>query len=885
MDQPLLLLKFHVPKLKPSLVTRPRLHQQLNEGLEKKLTILSAPAGFGKSTLLSNWLRQIPYPHAWLSIDEGDNDYARFLKYLVAAVQQLDSSIDHTALNLLYSPQPMLQSAALTALINQIDNINTKAILVLDDYHLISNQEIHRSIEYLLNYLPTNFHLIISTRADPPFAYSLLRAQGELVEIRMNHLKFTEEEVKNYLHTEIRQPISDQAISELAKRTEGWISGLQMASLSLRGKENAEVFVRSFSGSHKYILDYLFEEVLQQQPEDVQHFLLFTSILERLSGPLCDKILGRTDSQAVLEELEKSNLFLVPLDDERNWYRYHQLFKDLLNHHLSLKHVETISDLFRNASAWHEQEGWHTLAIDYAIEAGDFERAIDLIVTEAENTLIRSEVNTFQKWVSKLPDDLLNANPKMGFLTFWSQIIRGADLDIHLMEFEQLDQNPDLVGRKVALQAFIQVSKGNFSLAGELAGKALEVLGQEDDYFRGMATWIMGIYHALQHDVQGALAMLEKLSASLDLDHYPMLNVLLLSQIAHVHARLGNFNQAETIYQHALSSAKDRQGNLIPIAGEALMGYGDLLREQNRLDLATDMILEGIELTYQWRKAAAIEGYIFLARVKQLQNNFPSANAALEKAMQLAVEYDAIELDDRMVAMWQARLWCFENKTHLVERWIQQITLPETPVPFIVDGIFNLENYLQARETMVLARFKLLTQRYEHALSLTDQLLAVFEDYGRQDLLIELYLLRCFIYQGTQQTEQALQSLGKAIDLGEGAGFIGLFLEAGPGLKELIRLYNQNRPAPLYAQQLLGAFQEKTRGVEENSPPLIEPLSERELDVLKYLPGNLTTPEIADQMMISINTVRTHIKNIYQKFGVHKRSQAVLRARELNLIP
>ena len=884
MDQPLLLLKFNIPKLKPNLIARPRLIQQLNEGLEKKLTILSAPAGFGKSTLLGDWMREVPYPHAWLSLDEDDNDNARFLRYLVAALQQLDSTIDNTVLDLLYSPQPMLQSAALAALINQIDTIETNAILVLDDYHLINNQKIHQSIEYLLNYLPRNLHLVVSTRADPPFAYSLLRAQGELVEIRMNHLKFTEEEVKDFIRKEINQPLSDQAISVLAKRTEGWISGLQMASLSLRGKENPEDFVRSFSGSHKYILDYLFEEVLQQQPEDMQHFLLFTSFLERLSGPLCDKILDRTDSQAVLEELERGNLFLVPMDDERIWYRYHQLFKDLLNHHLSLGHAKQIPDLYQKASLWHEEAGWHTLAIDYSIEARDFNRAVKLIAREAENTLIRSEVNTYQKWVSQLPDELLKANPKMDFLNLWSQILGGVNLEIDGMKFELLDQGSDLIGRKFALQAFIQGSKGNFNLAGDFARKALETLDQGDDYFRGMATWIMGVYHALQQDVQGALTMLEKLSSSLDLENYPMLNVLLLSQIAHVHTRLGNFTQAENIYEKALNSAKDRQGNLVPIAGEALMGYGDLLREQNRLDQSTDMILDGIELTYQWRKAAAIEGYLFLARVKQLQNNFASANAALEKAMKLAVEYDAIEIDDRMVEMWQARLWCFEGKEPLVERWIQQSSLPDTVVSFISGGIFNLENYLQARESMVLARYKLLTQRYDQALSLTDQLLAVFEEYGRLDLLIELYLLRCLIFRRTQQAQRALSALGKAISLGEPGGFIGLFLEGGTELQDVIRLYNQSLSPSLYAQQLLDAFQEKTRVAEENSQPLIEPLSDRELDVLKYLPGNLTTPEIAAEMMISINTVRTHIKNIYQKFGVHKRSQAVRRAKDLSLI-
>jgi LuxR family maltose regulon positive regulatory protein len=883
MEHPILLVKFYVPQLKANLVTRPRLLTLLNEGLEKKLTILSAPAGFGKSTLLSDWLRNVKYPYAWVSLDKDDNDVVRFMKYFVNALQQLDPNIDNTVLDLLYSPQPMFHSAALTALINQIDNIKTNAILVLDDYHLISNQEIHQSIEYLLNYLPENFHLVISSRADPPFAYSLLRAQGELVEIRMNHLKFSGEEAKIFIRKEIDLQISDQVISELTKRTEGWISGLQMASLSIRHKENAEAFVQSFSGSHKFILDYLFEEVLSQQPENIRRFLLFTSILERMNGPLCDKILGRKDSQAVLERLEKENLFLIPLDNEREWYRYHQLFKDLLNHHLTLEYAEKIPQLYQLASQWHEQAEWIALAIDYSLKAEDFENALDLILIEAENTLMRSEVNTYQGWVSKLPDELLEGNPKIEFLNVWAQILKGVDFEDSLSQFVSPDQTSNLSGRKLALQAFIHISKGNFAQAGGMAEKALEKLDRGDDYFRGISIWIRGVYHALQHDVEGVLVMLEDLSTFNGLQRYPMLHVLLLSQIAHAHARLGNFAQAEQIYEQALESAKDRQGNWIPIAGEALMGYGDLLRELNKLDQATDMILDGIELTQQWRKAAAIEGYLFLARVKQLQNNFASANAALEKAMKLAVEYDAIDFDDRMVAMWQARLWCFEGKTHLVESWVQKVQLQDEVEPIVVDGTFNIENYLHSRENMVLARYYLLTKQYEQALFLADQLLIFFDEYGRLDLQIELYLLQAIIFQRIQQKEKALFALGKAIQLGKGR-FLGIFLECRSELKELIRLYSRSVTVPLYAQQLLDAFIEKTVDVKEKIQPLIEPLSDRELDVLKYLPSNLTTPEIADEMMISINTVRTHIKNIYQKLGVHKRSEAVNISQDLKLI-
>jgi LuxR family maltose regulon positive regulatory protein len=884
MDHPLLMLKFHVPPLKSNLIKRPRLYKLLNETFEKKLTIVSAPAGFGKSSLLGDWLRDLPCRYAWLSLDQDDNDYARFLKYFVAALQQLDSAIDNTVLDLLYSPQPMIQNAALAALINQIDDIETVSVLILDDYHLISNQQIHHSIEYLLNYLPQNFHLVISTRADPPFAYSLLRAQGELVEIRMNDLKFTEEEAAVFISEQPDLRVSDQVISELTKRTEGWISGLQMASLSLRGKANAEEFVQTFSGSHRYILDYLFEEVLRQQPEDLQRFLLFTSPLERMSAALCDEILGRSDSQAVLEQLEKANAFLVALDDERIWYRYHQLFKDLLNYHLTMEYKEEVPELYKKASVWYEHAGWLSLAVDYSIRAKDYKRAVALISKEAEHTLIRSEVNIYQNWISKLPPEFVESNQDIQFLNVWAQILQGDDPDFGSLIFEDVNGDSNLSGRILALQAFLYTSKGDFALAGDMARKALEELDQEDEYFCGMSAWISGVYYALQQDVEGAVAILEKLSTSVSFMKYPMLNVLLLSQIAHAHTRLGNFVQARQRYQQALDSAKDRQGNWTPIAGEALMGYGDLLREQNELDQATDMILDGIELTMQWREVAAIEGYLFLSRVKQLQNNFSAANAALEKAMDLAVQYTAIDFDDRMVEMWQARLLCFEGKENQIDSWIQRLQLKGELEIFLVEGGFNIENYLFARENVVLARYYMLTNQYTEAISLTDKLLVIFDDYGRLDLLIELYLLRAGIFHKTGQQENSFSALSEAIRIGERGGFLGSFLECGLELKELLQEYNQIKVSSMYCQKILDAFQIAPPISEQTVQPLIEPLSDRELNVLKYLPTNLTTPEIAYEMNISINTVRTHIKNIYQKLDVHKRSQAVLRSQELDLI-
>ena len=885
MDPSLLLSKFHIPNIKPNLVPRSRLLDLLEKGLTKKIILLSAPAGFGKTTLLANWLREITLPCAWLSLDEDDNDFARFITYLVAALQKLDPALDNTVLDLLQSPQPTLQNAALTALLNQIEGMETDCVLILDDYHFINEPAIHQALDYLLNYLPATLHLVISSREDPPLPLSRLRGQGLLLEIRMQDLRFTKEEIRQFLAQEIKTTISDQSISRLTARTEGWISGLQMATISLQGSKDPDDFIESFSGSNKYILDYLIEEVLKRQSLDIQQFLLFTSILERFNGDVCDEILGRDDSQKVLEGLDKSNLFLIPLDEERRWYRYHKLFRDLLNHRLMLDYADQIPQLQKKASLWYEQGGWMPLAIDYALEAGEHKRAAGLIAGEAEHVLMRSEVNTYQRWTAKLPPDLLQKDPDLVYYEAWSRMLKGVDFEEVLISTADLDQiDPKLTGRIDTLKSFILISKGDFSGAGQIAEGALAKLPEDDSYFRGMAAYILSVFHILRQDVKDSLKDIETLSQTDEFQHNPMLKVMVLSQSARIHIHMGRLTEARQLYEKALESAQDRQGNWIPIAGEALMGLGDLLRELNELDQAADMILDGIELTQQWRKGAAMEGYLYLSRVKQLQEDWESANQLLEKATRLAIEYDVMVMDDRLAASWQARLWSFEGQVVPVEIWIKNNQVDRDLGEIQGKNGLILENYLHAREKIIQARLHLLKGEHNQALSLAQKLIASFEELGWSDLMIELYLLETLIHHKMGEKEQALGSLEKALRLGGEGGFIGSFLENGPDLEKLLSGLKNIKEFSTYVQDLLNAFSSRDLKTRTLQQPLLEPLSDRELDVLGFLSGNLTTPEIADEMMISVNTVRTHIKNIYQKLGVHKRSEAVRSAKDLNLI-
>jgi len=886
MAKNLLQSKIQIPGVRPSLITRPRLLEFLNQGLTHKIILISAPAGFGKTTLLADWLKTTSLPAAWLSLDEDDNDFARFLSYLTAALQGLDPSLDDTALDLLQTPQPGLKKAALATLLNQIERVQIESLLVLDDYHFLHDPEIHQALDYLVNYLPPTLHLVISTRADPPLGLARLRAQGTLLEIRLDDLRFSEEEAGDFLSQELSQPIPEAGISLLTSRTEGWISGLQMAAISLRGKEDPESFIQSFSGSNKYILDYLIEEVLQRQDPEIQEFLLQTSLLERLNGELCDHLLGRSGSQEILEALEKANLFLIPLDERRAWYRYHKLFRDLLNLRLSLDQANQIAGLHIKASIWYEDQDWPDQAIEHALQSGDHNRAAGLIAREAEHTLMRSEANTYRRWISHLPDGLIQENPNLVFYESWARMLKGSDFEALLTTAANLRESyPQLRGRLDTLQAFILISQGNFSEACQFAEEALTRLSAQEGYFRGMAFYILSLGQILHQDMELTLENLSSLTQREEYNQNPMLKVMVLSQAARAHIHLGELGQARQLYEEALAGARDRMGGYIPIAGEALMGLGDLLRELGHLDQAADLILEGIELTRQWRQGAAIEGYLYLSRIKQLQGEWAEANQLLKKAREMAEEYDVMALDDRLADLWQARLWSFEGRALDLKSWIKIRQIDRPLVPLKDAQGLVLENYLLAREKTVQARYLLLTGETQQALSLVEQLSANFEELNWTDILIEIYLLEFLVQLNLDRKKEADSKLDQALRLGQAGGFIGLFLEIGPALETALASFKQDPDLCSYIEALEQAF--LPAADQPGSPPqqpLLEPLSERELEVLGYLAGSLTTPEIAGEMFLSVNTIRTHIKNIYQKLGVHKRSAAVRRSRNLSLL-
>jgi LuxR family maltose regulon positive regulatory protein len=935
MTTPLLKTKLYIPPARPELVSRQRLIERLNAGLRRKLALISAPAGFGKTTLLAEWVHTVGVRHdvsmwvAWLSLDEGDNDPVRFLAYFVAALQTIEANIGASTLGTLQSPHLPPLEGVLAALINEIaalpgpsDHEGHPYILVLDDYHLITAQPIHDVITFLLDHLPPNLHLAIATRADPPLPLARLRARGQLIELRQTDLRFTPKEAAALLNNIMRLGLSPNDVAALEARTEGWIVGLQLAAISMQGREDISGFIRAFTGSHRYILDYLAEEVFGRQPPAIQEFLLKTSVLERLTGPLCDVVLGAretgrwvdwetgrlgqdqlanlptyqpTDSQATLEYLERANLFIVPLDDERRWYRYHRLFADLLGRRLHQIYPDLAPTLHRRASEWHEQQGLMAAAVEHALAAKAFERAASLIEGAAEATMMRSEFATLQRWLDRLPDEMVRVRPALCVYSAWALLMSGHPWSAVEARLEDAARYADVEAVSVwaaPLRAFVDIFRGQADRATELSRRALAQIPEGETFLRSLAAWTLATSYVSEGNVATGLQLLEDLGRKSHEAGNVLIAVMVLCNMAELSLRQGGLRQAQTLYQQALDQAIDAQGQRLPIAGMALIGLGELAREWNDLEAAECCFVEGIELSHRWGRIIALDGYVGLARLKQTLGDAAGADEEIRKAQALAVQFDATEVDDWMVDLVQARLWAIRaaddpRAMAAAQRWVEQrgiddlseLTIPPERVP-------PMDQRIRKYELLVVARLRLIQRRHREALALLESILPLFERRDRVWMIIEVLILRALACQALGDAEQALASLAHALSLAEPEGYLRIFLDEGEPVARLLRRAMSHGIAPQYVRKLLMAFPgvEPALALPEQAADMEDPLSERELEVLRLLATGLSNPEIADELYIAVSTVRSHCKNIYSKLNVHRRWDAVRRAQELGLI-
>ena len=908
----LLTTKLYVPRAHPNLVPRPRLGDFLVEGMSRRLTLISAPAGFGKTTLLSEWRMMYlgsEYPVAWVSLEEADNDPSRFLSYLIAALQAIEVNVGEAALASLHSPQPPPIESVLTALVNEIATIPKDFALVLDDYHLIANEAVHHAITFLLDHLPPQGHLIISSRVDPPLPLARLRAQGQMTEIRADNLRFTPEETATFLRSAMGLDLPEESVTALEERIEGWIAGLQLAALSMRGRKDISGFIAAIRGSSRYVVDYLAEDVLRRQTEDVSAFLLQTSILDRLSGPLCDAVTERADGQEMLQRLERANLFTVPLDEERRWYRYHHLFSEFLRNRLRHAQPDREPQLHRKASSWYEHNGFVHEAVDHALATADHENAARLIEENFRDMLAHGEASLLLNWMEALPEELLRSRPRLCIPCAWALLITGQleAAESRVQDLERMVDAADfpldeggiptseeelaaLSGEAAAIQAFIVRNRGDVARSIELSRWALELLREDNITLRGIVALNLGGAYSMSGDLAAANASLtETITASERADN-PFAALLATRELAELEVMGGRLHRAAGLYRQALQLAEQRP---FPAAGLAHVGMGELLYEWNDLDGAMHHLTKGIELGEQSGSTSIIfPGHAFLARIKWVQGDLAGAVRIMQQDEWSAHSLNLSSRDLNRIAAYGARLRLAQGNVGeaarlLVERGI---------------GVDNDLNHLNLFEHVMLARLLIARGEHDAALDLLRRLLEVAEATESMGIVIEILAIEALAGAARDEESWAMTTLWRALSLAERENYVRTFVDEGEPmaalLSRLLRAQQTRRSASLqdvsteYVDALLAAFRGSSgsralntgAGTPSITRPLPEPLSQRELEVLQLVAAGESNREISGQLFVTVDTVKKHLTHVFNKLGVGNRTQAVARARELKLI-
>jgi ATP/maltotriose-dependent transcriptional regulator MalT len=913
----LLTTKFYIPHIRPELVSRPRLIKRLDKGLHRKLTLISAPAGFGKTTLVSEWVdnlhsadareSQTAYRIAWLSLDEGDNDPARFLAYLIAAlnrVEGIETALGDDALAMLQSPQPPPTKTILTSLINEVAAISDGIVFVLDDYHTIESSPINDALTFLLEHLPPQMHLVTATRVDPPLPLARLRARGQLTELRAADLRFTSIEAAKFLNKMMGLNLSREDVAALETRTEGWIAGLQLAAISMQGHKDSAILIKSFTSSHRFVMDYLIEEVFEQQPKTIQAFLLQTSILNRLTGPLCDALTGQEDGQATLEMLNNANLFIVPLDEERRWYRYHQLFADLLRQRLYQTNQDQIQKLHRRASEWYEQSCFADESIEHALRGGDFERAASMIEGQFDVKYQRGEHTKLRRWLAALPDQLIISKPHLCILQAWDLFtggqLDGADRSLQAAE-RMIDPGTEqgrvssrmrdqlceadrmkLSGRVAAIRAFIASYSGDIPGTIRHARKALDFLPEQELPWRSAALIALGDAFAIQGEMAAAYeARSDALETSKATCDFYLLMIANL-RLAETLRQQGKLQQVIDICEQQMQSADKSGISKTVVVGWLLAIWGEVLAEFNDLEKAVDLAKKGVELTERGRDVAMIGwSNLCLVRVLFSRGDLTGAEEVIQKIERIAQEYDMPLWIPIQLSAWKARIWQEQGKLETVSQWVSEHGLDADEAP----------TYLHEMEYVVLARFLITQRRLDEAIRLLQWLLPAAKLRGRNSRAIEILILQALAVQAKGDTAQAMTVLERALTLAEPEGFIRTFVDEGLPMARLLYEATSRRIAPDYTRRLLTAFTitepEETDSAKTRSPgsELIDPLSEREIEVLQLVAEGFTNQEIASRLYLSLNTVKVHTRNIYSKLGVNNRTHAGAKGRSLGILP
>lgn len=912
----LLATKLYVPAPPPGFVSRARLVDRLNDGLGRALILVCAPAGFGKTALLADWSQDSHRSVAWLSLDAGDNDPARFWRHVAAALDRVRPGIAKESGPLIGPPAPPSFDGLVAALVNELAarTAEHEVLLVLDDYHMIESRVVHASLTFLLEHLPPDLHLVVASRADPPLPLARLRGRGQLAELRAADLRFTADESAALLREAVGPELAlpETAVEALTARTEGWAAGLQLAALSLHGRPDVAAFVETFSGSHRYILDYLTEEVLEREPEELRLFLLETSVLERLSGPLCDAVTGRTDGQATLEAIERANLFLVPLDDVRGWWRYHHLFGDLLRARLQQEEPGRVQDLHRRAASWHDGQGLTEDAVRHALAAGEAEWAARLVERDADALILRSEEATLRRWLTGLPPEVVGARPRLLLAQAMLAMLRGdlaaveGPLDAAEREAAAVTDEPyePSVGRANSVLANINATialwraslaefRGDAERTKAFSHQALAEIGEGERTLEGITRLRLGIAEWLDGRLDEAERIFAFLTGALSGTDQPTVAAWASTELGRVQRAQGRLDAALSTYRRVLELTAGSRRRPLPAAGLGHVGIAEIAYQRDELDAALRHITEGIVLCRQIADAKPLGmGLATLAWIRQAQGDPGGARQAMEEASEVAPGPEVVDLLNPVPAQ-RARLLLAQEEVVAAVEWSEERGL----------GADDEPSYPREGEYLVLGRVLLARGAPDEALRVLERLHALAVAQHRRGSLIEINALRSLAFAAGGDEASAMAILTDALTLAHSDGWIRVFVDEGAPMGALL---GRLAAARWRDRTAAGGFpfeyvRRLVEAVERNAvraglsapvgrpstaviPGLVEALSERELEVLQLVAAGKSNQEIGDELYVTLDTVKKHLTHILGKLGATNRTEASARARELGLV-
>jgi LuxR family maltose regulon positive regulatory protein len=899
MATPILATKLFAPPPRANAVARQRLIARMDDGVRsrRKLTLISAPAGFGKTTLLSQWIaatrrREPEVRVAWLSLDASDNDPARFLSYLAAALHSADAAFGSDD-----AKGPLTVEATLTALVNDVARSPHNVILVLDDFQLIEEASIREAVVFLLERLPSTMHLAIATRSDPLLPLPRLRARDQLTELRAADLRFTAEEATAFLNSVMGLSLTPDDVAALETRTEGWVAGLQLAALSMRERTDVAGFITAFAGSHRFVIDYLVEEVLQRTPPPVREFLNQTAVLDRLSGPLCDAVTGQTGSAEMLESLERGNLFVVPLDDRREWYRYHHLFADVLRSRLLADGPRRMAALHGLASQWYANNGFAEEAVEHALAAPDFAGAARLIEASISGIRKSRRDATLLTWLALLPRDIIRRRPVLGVFSAWSSLVAG-DIDAvepQLAEAQRMlslvaadgtpahDSEPSDELRNLPVtialyRAAVALGRGDLADVQRRAQQAMDLTAPDDHLGRGAAAGLLGLASWARGDIEAGIRAFEQSGASLRLAGNLTDALSTTMVMADMLTPLGRLREIHRAYDAALHEAIEECRGGEPTA-DLHAGISEVFLQRNELGRALEHLAASEALSerasshehrYRW--------FVAMAGVRRAEGDLDAAVELLAGAEQHYRRGFFPEV--RPIGGMRARVLIEQGRLIDAQAWMSEQGLSDT------DEL----TYLREFGHMTLARALIAHHRADpasgalpRAIGLLARLLDAAEAGGRVGSAGEILVLQAVALELQDQTHLALAPLERALDLAEPEGYVRLFLDEGAPMLRLLRAAAGAGIRPAYVRQLSQALRQ-TEGSGAAGLPVTSALSERELHVVRLLATEMTGPEIARALSVSLNTMRTHTQHIYAKLDVTSRRAAVRRAEAAGLI-